>query len=319
MTALAYSAEKGIHEHVTSHAISEALEEDRLVWLDITGPTQEDAELLEQELGIHPLASEDLEMDHHRSRCSEFPGVYVLVLFTVGYDEENRIKLNQLVIYAAKNYLVTAHAAPLPEITETRRRWEHNVSLFQESIAAPLFSLLDTVVDGYFPVLDNMADCIDELEDRIFSGESDVNAQDLFTLKRDMLDMRRAVSGQRDAINVLLRQDVPILPPNSVIYFQSVYDHLVRLVESIDTYRDLLSSAMDLHLSVVSNRMNQVMKTLTAVSTILMSAGLVAGIYGMNFSHMPELSWRYGYAAALALMVSISVGLTIYFKKIRWL
>ena len=157
------------------------------------------------------------------------------------------------------------------------------------------------------------------LETRLYAGDGTGEVSGIFGLKRDLLVLRRAVAGQRDALNILLRQDVPVLDESTVVFFQSVYDHLVRLVETIDTYRDLLSTAMDIHLSVVSNRLNQVMKTLTVVSTILMTGALIAGIYGTNFAYLPELHWRYGYFGMLATIAVLSVGLVLYFRRIRWL
>jgi magnesium transporter len=168
------------------------------------------------------------------------------------------------------------------------------------------------------PIADRISDRIDVIEDAVF-GRFDANAQqEIFRIKRNLLQMRKVLTPERDVLNVLMRRDTPIFSDETVRYFQDIYDHLLRVLDSIDTYRDLLSSALDSYLSVQSNRMNKVMKTLTASSIILMTVTLVASIYGMNFIHMPELQWRLGYPLALGLMVAIAASLGALFRKIDW-
>jgi magnesium transporter len=320
LTALAFYPEKGVHEHIVPEAISDLLEEkDSLLWFDITAPKPDDMRLLQDELGLHPLALEEAITPHPRPKAAEFPGFYLMVMYAVDRLPEEPVHLREVVIYIGSRFLVTAHREAFPEIDECVRRWQANTALRRESIAAPVYSLLDTLVDGYFPVIDAIAEQVDALEDRLFAGEGDATqSSGLFTQKKDLLALRRVVAGERDALNLLLRQDVPLFAESILLYFQSVYDNLVRLTESIDTYRDLLSSAMDMHLTVLSNRMNRVMKTLTIVSTMLMSASLIAGVYGMNFAHMPELHWRYGYFGALGAMALVTGGLALFFRRIKW-
>jgi magnesium transporter len=141
----------------------------------------------------------------------------------------------------------------------------------------------------------------------------------MFGLKRDLLSLRRVVAPERDVLNVLLRRELPIFRQADIAYLQDVYDHLVRVTDNIDTYRDLLSSALDSYLSLQSNNLNQVVKILTIASIILMADSLIAGIYGMNFAHMPELQWRIGHGFAILVMVVVTAGLIIYFKRKRWL
>jgi len=316
--AWAFHPREGVHKHIPPEEISERLaDKESLLWLDITDPQAKDMALLEEEFGIHSLALEEVVLPHTRPKCSEFPGFYVMVMYAAAL-QNHHVDLREVIIYIGQRFLITAHREPLPEVEECVRRWRANQALHSDTIAAPLYSLLDTLVDGYFPVIDQIAEDVEALEDRIFSGDAAPHGPHIFGLKKDMLALRRAVVGQRDALNLVLRQDVTLLPDESLLYFQSVYDHLVRLVESIDTYRDLLSSAMDMHLSVLSNRMNQVMKTLTAISTILMSVTLIAGIYGMNFKNMPELHLRYGYYGALGVMIVIAVSLIAFFRRIKW-
>ena len=167
--------------------------------------------------------------------------------------------------------------------------------------------------------MDRVADRVEELEDTIFEEFNEEAIQSIFSLKKDLLSMRRIVAPERDVLNVLLRRELPIFRPADVAYLQDVYDHIVRVTENIDTYRDLLSSALDSYLSLQSNHLNQIVKVLTIASIILMAASLVTGFYGMNFQNMPELRWGMGGLWALSLIAAITAALVIYFRRKGWL
>jgi magnesium transporter len=169
------------------------------------------------------------------------------------------------------------------------------------------------------PMLDEFADLLEEIEEKIFEDYNSEALREIFRIKKQLLFMRRAVVPLRDMFNVLLRREQPIFSRETMVYFQDVHDHLLRTADAIDTLRELVSSTMDAYMSVSNNRMNVVMKRLTSISTILMSVTLVAGIYGMNFQFMPELGARYGYVGALIAMLSIGLALYFYFRKIKWL
>jgi len=317
---VAYSARDGFNPRVKLAEISDIVAQyDTLLWLDILDPKEEDVRMLHDELGIHALALEEVMGSHPRPKCVEYAGYYVLVMYAVSSTESGEPHLREVVAFVGQKFIVTTHREPFPEIDECLRRWEANHDLQATSVAAPLYSFLDTIVDGYFPVLDRLTEHVEELEDEILSKDLDGPPTGLFTIKREMIDLRRVVSAQRDAINTLMRQDIQLFPEGSIIFFQSVFDHLVRQVETIDVYRDLLSTAADMHLSVISNRLNQVMKTLTAWSIILMAGSLIAGIYGMNFKYMPELHSRYGYFVALAAIATLAGSLVFYFRRIKWM
>jgi magnesium transporter len=308
------------HEDLTPSQIREAIPDaDCLVWIDMTSPDEDDEALLRDALGLHPLAVEAIREDHTRASCASYPGCYVMVMYDPDWPEDDRLSLKPVVIFVGPRFLVTVRTGPTPEVDRAIRLWRTGGGMRPDTIATPLYQLLDALADDYFPITDRTADQIDDLETQLFAGDGDSQVSGVFGLKRDLLVLRRAVAGQRDALNVLLRQDIPILEEGGLVFFQSIYDHLTRLVETIDTYRDLLSTAMDIHLSVVSNRLNQVMKTLTVISTILMTGGLIAGIYGMNFANMPELRSPYGYYCVLLCIVGLSAGLVVYFRRIRWL
>lgn len=289
------------------------------LWLDLTSPTPHDMALLREEFGFHPLALEDATREQQRPKVDSYGKYYFVVFYCIDIDESEKICTTPVYMFIGQNYLVTIHNEPIAQIQETVARWQAPNSPLEQDVGSLIYALLDAIVDDYFPVMDRIAERVDTLEDNIFE-EFDQNAlQSIFQLKKDLLQLRRVVAPQRDVMNVMLRRDIPVFDHNDVTYLQDVYDHVIRTTDAIDTYRDLLSSALDSFLSVQGNRLNQIVKALTIASIILMSAALVAGIYGMNFAYMPELQWRYGYAWALFLMFAIAGGLLLFFRRIKWL
>jgi magnesium transporter len=183
-----------------------------------------------------------------------------------------------------------------------------------------LYAILDAAVDGYFPLLDRLSDRIEDLEDQILAGRQTGAAtlRPILGLKRQLLDLRRSLSPQRDVANALLRRDLPLVDDASAPYFQDLYDHLIRVLDQLDLQRDLLASALEANLSVTSNNLNAVMKRLTAFTVIIMVPTLIAGIYGMNFHFMPELSSPLGYPFALGTMAASMIGAAIFFRRNDW-
>lgn len=182
-----------------------------------------------------------------------------------------------------------------------------------------LYSLLDTIVDNYFPVMDSIVDRIEVLEEQIFDRYSQESIESIFALKKDLLALRKVFAPERDVLNVLTRSDIPIFDRHTLAYLQDVYDHIVRVTDSIDTYRDLLSSALDSFLSMQSNRLNSTVQTLTSFSLILMSVAAITSWYGMNFVAMPELTSRFGYPGVFIIVVIVVALEVLYFKRKRWL
>jgi magnesium transporter len=179
--------------------------------------------------------------------------------------------------------------------------------------------VLDAVVDSYFPEVDRLSDRIGDLEDRVLDGEADRDSlRVVLQVKRRLLDLRRIVGPMRDVANQLLRRDLDVIEPATVPYYQDLYDHLVRVIDQLDVYRDLLAAVLDTRLTVASNSLNAIMKRLTALTVVLMVPTLIAGIYGMNFIHMPELSWPLGYPMALALMALAIVVAVAFFRRRGW-
>lgn len=305
-------------------AISEHLKEPKtVVWLDMTAPDEAEVALLHNEFGFHPLAIEDAVRHHERPKVDAYQGYYLIVFYSASYNGEAKkgeaqIDLRQLSLFVGKNFIVTIHRRPIEQVERTMARWQMPNTPLGQSVIGVLHGLLDAIVDDYFSLMDQIVDWVEDLEDTIFSRFRDGAIQEIFALKKDLLLLRRVVAPERDVLNVLLRQETPIFKAHDMIYMQDVYDHIVRVTDTIDTYRDLLSSALDSYLSLQSNQLNQLVKALTLTSIILMSASLVAGIYGMNFANMPELNWQYGYPFALGLMLTIGGGLALFFRSRKW-
>ncbi|GAB4438651.1 MAG: magnesium/cobalt transporter CorA [Chloroflexi bacterium OHK40] len=308
-------------------AISDYLKQpETLVWLDLEAPDGAEVALLHEEFGFHPLAIEDAVRDHERPKVDAYAGYYLIVFYSAAYrppdeastEREPQIDLRQLSIFAGKNFIVTIRRRPISQVAETLARWHAPDSPLGYSVSGVLHALLDAIVDDYFSLMDQVVDWIEELEDTIFSRFRTGAIEEIFGLKKDLLLLRRVVAPERDVLNVLLRQEAPIFRPTELIYLQDVYDHIVRVTDSIDSYRELLSSALDSYLSLQSNQLNQLVKTLTLSSIILMACSLIAGIYGMNFAYMPELSWRWGYPFALGLMLVTGIALGAFFRSRKW-
>lgn len=296
------------------------LSEQNVVWADVSDPTGKDFDELAEEFNFHPLSIEDCRNAHQRPKIEEWPGYYFIVLYEselVGPDDD--LELRELNIFLGPNYLVTVHSRPIRAIETAKRLWGEWTDRAGQGAGLLAYLLIDAIVDDYLPLLDVLSDRMDDLEDNIFGDFKPEAIQDIFRVKKQLLYLRRSITPLRDVFNTMLRREQPIFPRETLVYFQDVFDHIIRVADTIDNLRDMLGSTMDAYLSVSGNRMNQVMKRLTSVSTILMSVTLVAGIYGMNFDLMPELKWRFGYVFALGSMVAIGLAIYFYLRKIKWL
>lgn len=214
----------------------------------------------------------------------------------------------------SKPLLPTEQGKGKPEVDSGRGAQED-----VNDIGILLYSLLDTIVDSYFPVIDGVVERVENLEEEIFEKYNQAAIESIFALKKDLLALRKVLAPERDVLNVLTRRDIPIFEPHTLIYFQDIYDHIVRITDSIDTYRDLLSSALDSYLSMQSNRLNITVQTLTSVSIMLMSISAITGWYGMNFQNMPELGTRYGYFVVIGVVAVVVILEWMFFRRKGWL
>jgi magnesium transporter len=304
-----------------------------LVWIDLAEPDAHEIEWLRDTFKFHPLALEDVTRQHQRPKLDSYDGYYFGVLYTARERRTSavargsfRIETRELQFFWSKTSLVTVHAQPLDEIDDLIKRVQEGALgpiLTAESrpieIADVVYWLIDGIVDGYFPVVDRLAEWSEDIEEEMFSPRrSPATLQAIFALKKDLFGLRKVLAPSREVINVLLRREHDLFGDEFYPYFQDIYDHINRVIDSLDTYRDLLSSGLDTYLSFVSNDVNQTVKKMTAVTAILMVDALIAGVYGMNFTHMPELSWEFGYPFAVSLMLIATLGLFGIFRRLRW-
>jgi magnesium transporter len=294
-------------------------QEHTTVWVDVVEPTPEEIARVGEEFGFHVLAIEDVARDGQRPKIDQYDGYQFIVFYGLNRDD-TQLTTHEVDIFVGKRYMVTFHDGQLPVIAETAARWRANVATMgNRGIGFLLYSLLDALVDGYFPVLDDIAERANSLEETIILHGQPALQAEILQLRRELLMIRRVAGPERDVMNVLVRQDPPVFGRKEIVYFQDVYDHLLRVTDTVDIYRDMLSSVLEANLSMISYTLNQVVRRLTSSSIILMSMSLIAGIYGMNFLFMPELGWRLGYPFALALMALVGAIEFLLFKRAGWL
>jgi magnesium transporter len=288
-----------------------------LVWVDLVDPTDDELHLVADEFSLHPLALEDARKHGQRAKLEQYP----THAFVVAYSSS----LAEVDLFFGPSWLVTVRDRDPDgnpwEVDSSRVRYDRTRP-GQPTIGFLVYTILDELVDGYFDATDAAEDRLEDLEDRIFGedlpAERDVQ-QRLFQIRRELVVFRRAIVPLREVVGALLRREVEWIDDETVVHLQDVYDHVLRAIDLVDGQRELMGNAVDAHLAIISNRMNEVMKKMTSWGAILLGSTLVAGIYGMNFTHMPELHWRLGYPFALGLMAVITIVGFVFFRRKDWL
>ena len=315
MLTIRRSTTNGIEE-ISRDAASDLLPRgDANLWFHFDTPNEDELRFLEENLKIHHLTLEDIVNQNQRPKIEPFEEYVYLAIHPLQRKKKWQIEPSELDLLLGRGWIVSVHYGPLPGIIENSRLHERLPLALGRGVDFFLYTLVDLVIDSYFPILDDIEEEVDSLEDRLLLRTSRVDMNALLALKRSLVHVRRAVTPQREVLNELTRHDFPFVRPENLVYFRDVYDHLIRITEELDSLRDILSSVLEIHLAAASNQLNITMKRLTAWGTIFVIITAIAGIYGMNFKYMPELEWRYGYFAILALMALISLGLFFYFKK----
>ena len=291
-----------------------------LVWVEAISPSQEELATLGEEFGIHEVALEDLQIDERqRPKVEQYQEQILLVAYgALTGTGEKPTRVFEVDLVAGPNYLLTVHAGAPVDEGPVANRVKARPELASEGAGYLLYVALDELVETFFPALDAIGQRVVDLEEAVLAGDTNIQAR-IFAVRKELITVRRVIGPMRDAMVVLLRRDLGIISHETQRYLQDVYDHLIRIADSIDNLRDMLSSAMDAYLSVSNARTNLVMKRLTSIATILMSVTLIASVFGMNFAHMPELTWRYGYVGALSVMIGVAALLYGYFRTNRWL
>jgi magnesium transporter len=293
------------------------------IWLNLVDPTDDELETLRKAFGLHPLSIEDSRRWGQRSKVEFYPDYVFLVAHGLRLDHDDALVDSEVHLFAGQGlYVITVRREPLFDFGAVDHRAQDEPGMKHEGIGFLLYLLLDEIVDGYLDSLDRLEDLSDDIEERVStddpSADSDVLAQDIFRLRQTVVRFRRLSAPLREVVDLVM-ETPSIMTPALSPYYRDVLDHLIRGGELTDNVRDLLGSARELQLAQVSNRLNVVMKKLTAWGAILLVPTIIAGVYGMNFEHMPELSWAVGYPLALGLMLASGIILYRTFKRRDWL
>ncbi|MEY2568314.1 MAG: magnesium transporter [Actinomycetota bacterium] len=307
-----------VKKAVDPHDISELIHRDNnLIWVDLVDPDDADFAHVQEEFELHPLAIEDAREHGQRPKLEQYP----THAFIVAYSKQQA----EVDLFVGKDWLVSvrerSEAGDVWDLAPVQARFDRTKP-DSVTVGFLLYTVLDELVDGYFDHTDEVEEHLEKVEEGIFAervrAEMDVQ-QELFDVRRRLLQFRRRVVPLREVVSALLRREVEWIDDATMVHLQDVYDHVLRVIDLVDSHRELLGNAVDAHLAIISNRMNEVMKKMTSWGAILLGSTLVAGIYGMNFRHMPELRWQYGYPYALGLMALITIVGYRFFRKKDWL
>jgi magnesium transporter len=292
---------------------------DCFVWVALKDAEAAELAALQEEFGLHELAVEDAQKGHQRPKIEEYGSSLFVVMHLVEKTGAD-FQTGEVAIFVGPQYIVSVRRDAQVGFTEVRRRCEQEPELLQHGPAYVLYALMDNVVDRYFPVLDGLTAEIEEVEERIFAGNTTrAQIEALYSLKRKLMTLDHATQPLLEVAGKLHGGRVPPICAGLQDYFRDVYDHLLRLKQSIDNLRDMVTTAISVNLSLITIQENEITKRLAAYAALVAVPTMVAGVYGMNFTHMPELDWAYGYPTALATMVLIDIYLIYRFRKARWM
>jgi magnesium transporter len=293
------------------------------VWLDAIEPTDEELKQLQDSFGLHQLSIEDSIRWGQRSKVEFYPEYVFLVSHGLQLDQENELEDSEIHLFARQGvFVITVRRKPMLDFGPAIKRMQGEQGMQHEGIGFILYLLLDEIVDGYLDTIDRLEDLSDDIEERVSAEDAEAAseglAQDIFHLRQAVVRFRRLAVPMREVLDLLMEAE-GIVTPTLAPYYRDVMDHTIRVTELMDNIRDLLTAARELQLAQVSNRLNVVMKKVTSWGAIILLPTLIAGIYGMNFRHMPELHWEIGYPLALGLMGLTTFVLWRYFKRKGWL
>ena len=302
------------------HAYDERHQPGSFVWIGLYDPTEEEFDSLRREFGLHPLAVEDAIHAHQRPKLEVYNEMVFLVLKTARYvDPTEVIELGEVLVFLGEDFLITVRHGEASSLTPVRERLDADPRRLKHGPSSALHAILDQIVDDYQPAMEGLETDIDEVEEQLFSGERVNPAERIYRLQREVLGFRKATAPLVDPIDKLARGHYAQIHPEIRDYFRDVNDHLIRVREQLDAMRDLLSGSLQANLAQVAVRQNDDVRMISAWVAIIAVPTAIAGIYGMNFEHMPELKWELGYPGVLLVMLTICTMLYRYFKRAGWL
>jgi magnesium transporter len=291
---------------------------DAFVWVALKDPDDQELQSLEDELGLHELAVEDARHGHQRPKLEEYGTSLFVVLHVVGYGRDE-LAQGEVAVFAGPGYIVSVRRGTEMGFADVRRRCEQEPELLRHGPAYVLYALMDAVVDRYFPVLDALTEEAEGIEELIFSGQNTrAQIEALYELKRKLVGLDRATGPLLEVAGKLHGGRVPPICMGLHDYFRDVYDHLIRLKQSIDNLREMATTVMSVNLSLITIQENEVTKRLASYAALVAVPTMIAGVYGMNFEHMPELGWVWGYPVAIGAMLLIDAYLIYRFRKAGW-
>ena len=315
--------------NLTPEECADRLTTELVSWVDVGGLGDRlTLEKLARVFHLHPLLLESIVNVPQRPKLEDYQNQLVIIAQMVNYDAKNReVWLEQVSFVLGENYLLTVQEEPQQDcFTPVRDRLAKSKGIIRQQKADYLtYALWDSIIDSYFPVLEVYSERIEELEVLVLSQPTETTLSEIHHIRRELLSLRRAIWPQRDVLNILIRDGHPLLNERVLRYLKDCYDHTIQIIDTIEIYRELASGLMDVYLSAVSNKMNQVMKLLAVISTVFIPLTFVAGVYGMNFNtqvspwNMPELDWYWGYPLCIVIMLAIAISLIIYFQRLGWL
>lgn len=306
--------------HVPRERLSEALKNpEAMIWVDIEDPEDADVEVLLEVFELHPLTIEDCIMPNLRPKLEEFDRYLFVVLQGIRRNDRGRLVPLELDLCLGHNFLITVRPEPIRALDEDRLRVEKKSPIIKRGADFLFYSLADSLIDSYFPILDEVEASVDELETRLLSEATQQTVSELLKVYHELMALRRMLSPHRDILTRLNRNEVGFIRPSNALYFRDIYDHLMRMGDLVDSCREVTTMSLEAYATIVSNRLNEIMKTMTAMATLAVPLVLITGIYGMNFGENPELGPRHFYhigSGGLLLLVPV---MFYYFRKHRWL
>ncbi len=290
-------------------------------WINIDGVHDLNmVEKIGKNFGIHPLVLEDVVNTGQRPKYEDFEEYLYIVLKMIYYNgKDKEIKIEQVSLLLGKNYVISFQEQEGDVFEGIRDRIRTGKGRIRKEGADFLaYAILDAIIDGYFSILERIGEDIELIEEKLVKEPNPRILRTIHSLKRDMIFLRRSIWPLREVISGVMRGESPLVKKTTSVYLRDVYDHTIQVIDTIESFRDMVSGMLDIYLSGLSNRMNEVMKVLTIFASIFIPLTFIAGVYGMNFKFMPELEWKYGYFAVLGFMALVGLAMLAYFKRKRW-
>lgn len=319
INGLSYKKDAGNSTEISLNEANQKITEGEIVWFDAVNPTSEELAQLSAIFKLHELAIEDSISAFHLPKVDEYDN-HIYLIWHALQDEESTPMIDnfQVNIFLGDKFIITTHEAKLSAIDAIFKKAKTG-DFLSEGLDWVLHGILDSFVDAYFPIIDKLSNEIDLIEDKVFKNPDKKEMRNLFVIKHKLREIKKIVAPQRDMISEITRFGDRFINQNHIVYFRDVFDHLIRIVDLVETSRDAVSGIVDIYLSSISNKMNEIMTRLTIVATIFMPLTLITGVYGMNFRYMPELQWRYSYFFVWIIILSFGFGSYYHYKKkMKW-